>query len=343
MPTPPEATRPTRGRPPADPPDTPPLPGPRVAVVVVLYRPDEAMLARALACWREEVDELICVDNSGGAEASRRAAALATLQVRIAPMPANVGLGAAHNRGIAIARELGCSHVVLGDQDSRPRPGMVRELLRVEAEALGRGLRVAAVGPRCIESDEGGRVAGFVRCAPLSFRGVPCDDETGWVVADFLISSGSLIRMAALDAVGPMDEGLFIDLVDTEWFLRARHAGLMAIGACGAWMVHRLGEETLAIRLGRTRTVPVHKPFRYYYMFRNSLLLYRRRYVRRTWIVPDVVKLGQLALFFGVIHPARRQNARMMLAGVLDGLRGVTGPRRTDADADADADGAVRP
>lgn len=302
--------------------------GPRVAIVVVLYRPDEALLARTLSIWCDEADEVICVDNGGGPDADRRAAALAAQRVRVVQMPSNVGLGAAHNRGIALARELGCSHVVLGDQDSQPRPGMVGELLRVERAALDRGLEVAAVGPRCLDSDSG-RIAGFVRCAPLSFRGVPCDDETGWVVADFLISSGSLIRMAALDAVGPMDEGLFIDLVDTEWFLRARHAGRVAIGACGAWMVHRLGEETLEIRLGRTRTVPVHKPFRYYYMFRNSLLLYRRRYVKRSWVVPDLVKLGQLALFFGVIHRARRDNARMMLAGIVDGLRGATGPLPT--------------
>jgi rhamnosyltransferase len=298
----------------------------RVAVVVVLYRPDEALLARALSLWRDEADEVICVDNDAGTDAGRRAAALAAQGLRFEPMPSNLGLGAAHNRGIAIARELGCSHVVLGDQDSQPRPGMVRELLRIERAALDGGLQVAAVGPRCLESDSG-RIAGFVRCAPLSFRAVPCEDASGWVLADFLISSGSLIRMTALDTVGPMDEGLFIDLVDTEWFLRARHAGLVAIGACGAWMVHRLGEETLEIRLRRTRTVPVHKPFRYYYMFRNSLLLYRRRYVRRSWIVPDMVKLGQLALFFGVIHRARRENARMMFAGIVDGLRGVSGPR----------------
>jgi rhamnosyltransferase len=323
----PARLRPTRRPQPAEPPGTPPLTGPRVAVVVVVYRPDEALLERALALWRDEADEVICVDNGGGPDARQRTAALAAAGVRVVAMPSNLGLGAAHNRGIALARELGCSHVVLGDQDSRPGPGMVRELLRVEREALGRGLRVAAVGPRWLEPD-GSRSSGFVRCAPLSFRAVPCEDEAGWVVPDFLISSGSLIRMEALDAVGPMDEGLFIDLVDTEWFLRARHAGLSAIGACGAWMVHRLGEETLVIRLGRTRTVPVHKPFRYYYMFRNSLLLYRRRYVRLSWIVPDLVKLGQLALFFGIMHRARRENARMMAGGIADGLRGVTGPRR---------------
>jgi rhamnosyltransferase len=141
-----------------------------------------------------------------------------------------------------------------------------------------------------------------------------------------LIASGSLMRMSVLDAVGPMDEGLFIDLVDTEWFLRTRHMGKVAIGACEGLLSHSLGEETLVIKLGRTRTLPVHKPFRYYYRFRNSLVMYRRGYVQLDWVIPDVVRLVQMFLFFGIVHPARLKNLPMMLRGIFDGLRGVQGP-----------------
>ena len=106
----------------------------------------------------------------------------------------------------------------------------------------------------------------------------------------------------------------------------------MAIGACGAWMAHHLGEETLVIHLPRTRTLPVHKPFRYYYMFRNSVLLYRRQYAPWSWIVPDLARLAQLVVFFGFIHRARSRNLRMMLQGVRDGLRGASGARPVDMD-----------
>jgi rhamnosyltransferase len=202
---------------------------------------------------------------------------------------------------------------------------MVAELMRVESEALAAGHAVAAVGPRYVDTDSGRR-SYFVRCGPISFRRVECVEPSGWVVADFLISSGSLIRLEAIDAVGLMDEGLFIDMVDTDWFLRANRSGHVAIGACGAWMKHHLGEQTLVIRLPRTRTLPVHKPFRYYYMFRNSLVLYRRSYAPLSWIVPDLARLAQIALFFGVIHSARRLNLQMMARGIADGLLRVSGP-----------------
>ena len=84
----------------------------------------------------------------------------------------------------------------------------------------------------------------------------------------------------------------------------------------------------MVIKLGRTRTLPVYKPFRYYYMFRKSLVMYRRSYVRLAWVVPDIVRLLQMFLFFGIVHPARLENLPMMLRGIFDGLRGVQGPMR---------------
>ncbi|MCX7227997.1 MAG: glycosyltransferase family 2 protein [Burkholderiales bacterium] len=297
-----------------------------IAAVVVLFHPEVGPLLEALRAWLSEVEAVICIDN-GGCSADVRAAVarLAPGRLHVIAMHCNAGVGAAHNRGIDEARRLGCSHVVLGDQDSVPRPGMVAELLRTEAQAGAAGLRVSAVGPRYIDADSG-RQSWFVRCGLVSFRRIHCDDPTGWVASDFLISSGSLIRLSTLDAVGPMDEGLFIDMVDTDWFLRASHSGFVAVGACGAWMSHHLGEHKVVIRLPRLRTLPVHKPFRYYFMFRNSLVLYRRPYAPLAWIVPDVLRLAQIALFFGVLHASRRDNLRMMLRGISDGLRGTSGP-----------------
>jgi rhamnosyltransferase len=302
-----------------------------VVAIVVLYHPDPRALLPAAQAWLDQVDLLLCVDNGGGGEVRERLESLAPDRVSFLEMGFNAGVGAAHNRGIDEARRLGATHMLLGDQDSVPGPDMVAALLDAERRALAAGQRVAAVGPRYVDVDSG-RHSYFVRCGPVSFRRIRCTCENDWVVADFLISSGALIRTEALQAVGPMDEGLFIDLVDTEWFLRAKSKGWVAIGACGAWMAHHLGEETLVIHLPRTRTLPVHKPFRYYYMFRNSVLLYRRQYAPWSWIVPDLARLAQLVVFFGFIHRARSRNLRMMVQGVRDGLRGASGSRPVDMD-----------
>lgn len=298
---------------------------PNIAAVVVLYHPDPVMLSETLRLWLAQVDLVLCIDNGMPEGAGQALEGFAPGRLRYLPMGRNAGLGAAHNRGIAEARAAGCTHVVLGDQDSLPGPDMVASLLEAEAGALVAGKDVAAVGPRYVDAVDGHSLQ-FVRCGRFRFEPVANPGTARFVQLDFLISSGSLIRMSVLERVGPMDETLFIDHVDTEWCLRAKALGLVPIGAAQAWMAHQLGERTLRINFGRLRTLPLHKPFRYYFIARNSLLLYQRAYVRRSWIVPDAVRLAQVALFFGLLHPNRLANARMIYRGIRDGLRGVTGP-----------------
>jgi len=134
--------------------------------------------------------------------------------------------------------------------------------------------------------------------------------------------------MHALEAIGDMDESLFIDHVDTEWFLRAQAKGYKAFGVCSAMMEHDLGENFRKVRLfgfGRERFVPQHKPFRYYYMFRNSVALYRRDYTSKKWMWNDCQRLLQIFLFYGICYGPRMENVKMMLRGFKDGIRGNMG------------------
>jgi rhamnosyltransferase len=122
-----------------------------------------------------------------------------------------------------------------------------------------------------------------------------------------------------------MEEQLFIDHVDTEWFLRARARGFKAFGVCDAVMSHSLGSRTLRVWLGRWRHVPGHSPLRHYYIFRNSILLYRRPYAPGKWICNDVVRLLFMLAYYPLRTPPRLEHLRMMLRGAWDGLRGRAG------------------
>ena len=128
-----------------------------------------------------------------------------------------------------------------------------------------------------------------------------------------------------MDKVGLMEEGLFIDQVDTEWCLRARAAGYRVFGACGAVLDHRLGDSSNRLWFGRWRRLPRHQAFRYYYIFRNTVLLFRRRYVSVKWITFQLHWLGALFLLYGVLNRHRHGELRMMVKGFADGIRGVTG------------------
>jgi rhamnosyltransferase len=136
--------------------------------------------------------------------------------------------------------------------------------------------------------------------------------------------------MTALDAIGDMDASLFIDHVDTEWVLRAKSKGWLSFGHCKARMFHSLGEHRIRFWLGRWRDIPVHKPFRYYYIFRNSIVLHRRDYMGMHWKWVDMIRLLQIVIFMGLIPNERRNKISMIFRGIRDGVRGVTGKMPDD-------------
>ena len=300
----------------------------RVLAIVVCHNPQVDALLVSLKAVTTQVDATLIVDNaSQNFEEIERAIKdhAAEFSIAVLPQGENLGLGAAHNIGIKHARDEGFSHVLILDQDSVPLADMVKNLIAASSVKQNQGL-ISAVGATYLNADNGSE-SFFIRFGKLKFRRQYCGvrDADGCLQADFLISSGSLISLQAIDAIGAMDEGLFIDHVDTEWFLRAGALGYRAFGVCDAVMQHGLGEHTHRITLRRQRNVPQHKPFRYYYIFRNSVALYRRGYASIWWKWNDLQRLAMIAIMFGLIKAPRRQNAKMMLRGIADGIRGVSG------------------
>lgn len=298
-----------------------------VCAVVVTYQPDLSVLEDMLGALASQVPGVVVVDNGSGREAVGWLTEHAReREIQVLPLGQNLGLGAAHNRGIEWARRSGYRYVLILDQDSVPSAGMVERLVRVSQQLRAAGRRVAAVGPRYRDPDSG-HTSFFVRFGKLSFQRFRCEANRPEQVieTDFLISSGLLAAMDALDEVGAMDETLFIDHVDTEWFLRARAKGFKAFGVCDAVMTHKLGSETLDVWAGRWRNVAVRSPLRHYYAVRNSILLYRRQYAPGSWILNDLVRLLQMFCFYSLFTPPRLQHAGMMLKGVWHGIRGRAG------------------
>lgn len=299
----------------------------RVLAIVVSYNPDLSVLSRALEALVTEDCKVLLVDNASTNSNEIKQLCNSLHGVAFKGLPENLGLGTAHNIGIHHARDNAFDYVLILDQDSIPMDGMVEQLL-IAHQSKSRQHRVSAVGVTYLNADNGAE-SFFVQFGLLKFKRQYCGqrDDDACVPADFLISSGSLISCAALAEIGEMDETLFIDHIDTEWFLRARAKGYQAYGVCEARMQHGLGENTHRVSLGgRQRNVPQHKPFRYYYIFRNSVLLYRRAYMSKLWKWNDVQRLGMIGIMFGMLKSPRAKNLSMMVRGIRDGLRGVTGP-----------------
>lgn len=252
--------------------DQPPL-ARRTAAILVVYRlhvPIEPVLRRLAA----SVAVTVVVDNSEHGHASlqplveRHGAALLNSANRGA-------LAGAYNRALAHLRELhadSIDQIVFLDDDSDPAvlsafladPMTTDRLADVHTAAVAPAYRDRATGMR-------GKYIQLSRFR-LSYLS---REFTDLRTVTFVINSMSVWRASALDRIGPFNESLAIDHVDTEYCLRARHLGLVTYVHGGHEFAHAIGERRRFRFLGREMQAGGHGPERRYLIGRNTLWLAR--------------------------------------------------------------------
>ncbi len=286
---------------------------PRVLAIVVTYNPELSRLTSLLDSLIGQVDATIVVDNGSKSDVGAFLADRHLTAEHYVGLAFNQGIAAAHNCGIAFARERGFRYVILFDHDSVANPGMIGLLVQAAEARSARGELVAAIGPNLFD-ERLGRGTHFERAR----RAEP---EDGLVRVDHVISSGCLIPIAALDRVGDMRSELFIDYVDTEWCLRAGARGLHCYGSVHAKMSHEFGEPMYVFG----HAFAAHTPMRHYYLFRNSIWLWRQKWVPIHWRcsagLRTILRLG-FSIVFAKPHMAQW---KMMWRGLRDGIHGRQG------------------
>lgn len=295
------------------------MPKYRIIAVVVSFEPDIEMLKALVVALSKQVSEIVVVDN--GSNLSPTAISNSGELFHAINLDENRGIAFAQNRGIEEARKLGASHVLLFDQDSLPPSDFVATLLHVAEEIQDLNKPFAAIGPS-FRDQRLGKCARFIRTKGWHKR-LQTRHDGDVVEVDHLIASGSLIPIAALDIAGPMHEALFIDYVDTEWSLRAEHIfGLKTYGTFRTTLSHELGANP--VKIGNVRYA-IHSPLRHYYLFRNSIWLWRQGWLPLSWKARRtprlILRLG-FCLLFG--RPFL-ENCRMIGAAILHGSIGKMG------------------
>jgi len=313
-------------------------PFPRVAAVVVTFLPKLDRLQLVLGALAAQTDGVFVVDNSGDvATAEAIAAVCRRTGAALLPQPANSGLAAGFNIGLRAIRLAGFTHGLLMDQDSLPQDGMVQRLMQTLISENSKR-DIAAIGPRFFDR-RGAVPASFARVGFPSNRATSARERGGSVYeTDYLISSGCLLPLEALDQVGELTEDLFIDNIDMEWCFRARSKGLRLLGEGGASLEHELGESRRRLPFGRIGIV--HGSSRLYYIMRNRVRLYWMPYVPWQWKAQDLLRLPMKFLIFSLLVGPRLDNTRHMLLGLWHGLIRQTGPlpmARPDAASSKDA------
>lgn len=289
--------------------------------VVSLFNPDEHVLANAAALLAQ-VGRVVVVDDGSPRDPGPVLRQLHDLGCTVERLAENSGIAAALNAGIAVALA------------SPERPSFI---LTMDQDSLLDGGYVAALEEAALAAERAGVRVGMV--APASIRGLPTRRAgvvNGVQLGGEPIQSGLLLPVRVIEEIGTLQSDLFIDGVDTEYFLRCQSAGFKTVIAPKAALDHSLGSMTAARVFGADlafRGWPVKvrtaASWRYYYLFRNRILL-ARKYGRQHlwWAIKGFLADYRHLAIVTLLAPHRFERLSSAAAGITDGLTGRAGKRR---------------
>lgn len=261
----------------------------KLACVVVLYHPSEEV-ENNIRTYLPQVDCILKWDNT----------------------PHNVGIGAALNEGIRMARAQGCTHLMTMDQDSSFLPGeMTRYRAKVEQW----------------EEEHQGQTAVFSTNYYLRSQHTTLyPEETSIVQVTSAMTSASIYPLELFERLGLFREDLFVWGIDCEFCWRAARQGIPTLCFRDILLQHEFGYQKKKHRLlGREVFPNEYPPARTYYNVRNGIVLYRT--------YPDYLNLKahlhyhlwKRIVFVLLYEQQKLAKLKALWKGYWDGRRGKTG------------------
>lgn len=294
-----------------------------IAAVIVLYQPEKQKLTKLIESILNDTNKIILIDNSySQLDLDSLFFKNNYPEAIYLNFGQNMGIAKAQNKGIDLAREAGCDHVIFFDQDSKPSSGMIQALLKEESLLLANQVKLGAIGPRYIDekTNKVSKAVQFFAGALLHRKWN--NKNSSSIRADFIISSGSLIRISVLNDVGPMYDELFIDGVDVDWVLRASIKGYYHYMVKGALMTHNIGESF--VRIGFIK-VTLHKELRNYYKIRNLCFLVSHRTLQWRFVISMFYRIPLYLLIYILLSPSKIDAIRLYYLACCSGFYGNLG------------------
>ncbi len=285
---------------------------------IVTYEPDLARLASNLQRIAPQVARVLLFDN-GSTTATQICQVANSIQgVEVHLSADNLGIATALNRLCGLAAQSGASHLVTLDQDSEASDGMVANLVEVSSP------KVPIVTPFIVDRNKM-TVADFLALELPPFQDYRDPARKG------AITSGSLIDLEVIQAVGGFSDEFFIDYVDYELNARVMASGYRIVRNNRTYLLHEVGRARPTWLWVPRKSIDGrwmferfysfgHAPSRCYYKARNRVL-YTRRHWKSTilknegiWQIPQQLLL---TLLFENQRPAK---ALAFARGTIDGV-----------------------
>lgn len=284
-----------------------------ICAVVVAYFPDQGFEER-LQTLLPQVEALVVVDNTPGGCCTLQLKTLVSREkhVSIVENGINTGIAKALNIGLEFALELGSKWLLTLDQDTSCYSDTVDTLLRTTAACH---LEPAVIGGNYLDPRNGRTKVP---------EGSPGEYE--WLEQKTVITSGSLVNVAAAKCIGGFREDYFIDQVDHEFCLRMRAHGHHVVIARKPVMKHSVGESD-GPYIPFLGVMPSHSPLRKYYITRNSLITVTDHWrTEPGWCIRRSIRLLLGLALMTLLERQRLAKFRAFSAGIVDGVNLHTGP-----------------
>jgi N-acetylglucosaminyl-diphospho-decaprenol L-rhamnosyltransferase len=240
---------------------------PAVAVVVVSYNTRDLLRQCLASATTAEIPAGVVVVDNASTDGSAAMVRREFPYVDLIANDANRGFAAATNQGICHALQAwpGIDHILLLNPDAYLRPGALQAML----DFMCRHPRVGCVGARLFYPDgrpqEGawhfptlwmtlfdlfpprGPLLGRLYTSPLNGR---YREERGNAPfpIDHPLGAAMLLRRAALEDVGLLDEGFWMYVEEVDWCYRCRQAGWAIWQVPRAEVVHHAGASARQFR-----------------------------------------------------------------------------------------------
>lgn len=285
-----------------------------VFAVIVAYHPNEAALCKLICVLLEQQVRIELVSNYRTPQTlldfvARREG------IQLIENAINVGLARAQNQGICAARAVGAEWILFFDQDSVPADGHASNLIKAHRYLVARGNRVATIGPMLWDTHLKAHlpfyVADWFRLIEIRNPATATCTHCSYV-----LSSGSLVHVSTLDAVGLLDESLFIHNIDIEWCFRAASQGYNTFGCFDVAMQHTVGEGHVLF-FGKYH--PLHSQRRQYFIFRNSLRLLALPHVPMRWKINETLRIIPRLVVYSMFSPQPLLHLHAGVIGLIDG------------------------
>ena len=221
-------------------------------------------------------------------------------QVRFIASPTNLGFAGGNNLGLQVARG---DYFFLINNDTEVSADLVARLV----ETMEANPQVGVVSPRILDfhPPQNLQYSGY---SPMNYytgrnrNDAPAHLKNGVGETGYAHGAAMMLRRAAVEAAGLMDESYFLYYEELDWCERIKKAGYEIWVNLNAVIYHK---ESMAV--GK------QSPLKEYYMTRNRILFQRRH-------APPLARSVFLLYFFLVVSP------RNLLGYLLKGRTDLVAP-----------------